>query len=160
MTAKIKEPLPPQALSQEEMADSTREQQESHVRVVPLTCRGRLMYDPEDEQKSFKKWYALRDANDDVGARRFIGKLVDAAQEVAAVGVTVRIGPLPEAEGDWFALRQIAFPLIRLRGQRVGFRCGVDLVEEILKHPFDGAEHETVCSGCGTPQSWKAPIFN
>lgn len=160
MTKTKKEPLPPMALAPDEMADSTREQQEAHVSMVSRTCRGRLMYDPEHEQEGFKAWYALAEAKDEKGARELIVELAVAAQDVAAPGVVIAVPPPPEEKGNWFRLRQIAFPLIRLRGDRVGFRCGWNQNEAVLAEKFDGAENEADCPNCGTVFSWKAPVFH
>ena len=140
------------------MTKSKRKQQEEQIRAVSRRCRGPLMYDDAREQEGFSQWRALEAERDDSGARKMIERLVKDAQEVAAPGLKVHAPPMPE-EGDWPALRRAALPLIRLRGSRVGRGCGADLNDQILDHPFDGADHETACPDCGVLTSWKAPVF-
>ena len=134
-----------------------REKQEEQIRAVSRRCRGPLMYDDVKEQEGFNQWRALEAERDYRGAVKMVARLVEDAQEVATHGLKVHTPPMPE--GDWPALRRAALPLIRLRASRVGRGCGSDLNDQILDHPFDGAEHETACPKCGVLHSWKAPVF-
>lgn len=156
--AKTKEVLAPAALDPEKMAESTREQQEAHVRMVPKICRGPLQYSNEDEQALFKKWYVFEAKDDFNGARKFILVLFAAAQKFATPGFRVSVPSIPE-EDEWITIRRAGWTYLRVRGQLVGRACGWDLNEEIMRHKFDGAEHETECPICGTPHYWTGPVF-
>ena len=134
---------------------AAREVQEEAVLSVTKKCRGKYLVDPEVEAERFEKWRGLVDAGDEVGARDMIEELAAAASEIAPFTVQAR----PADEGDWEGLQRAALPLIRLRGDTVGQGCGWDLNEEIVGHPFDGAEHTTECPNCGISISWKAPVF-
>lgn len=158
MAKNKKQPLPPTALAPEEMADSTREQQEAHVRVVTRTCMGPLLIKPEVEAANFEVWHKIEAKGDDKAARAMIEELVKAADKVAFPGFVPT--PTMPAKGDFAELRRIALPLIRLRGNRVGQGCNYDHNELICAEAFDGAEHEVECPGCGTPVSWRSPVFN
>ena len=135
-----------------------RKEQEAQIRASSRRCRGPLMHDSESEREGFDRWRELEAKGDDEGAREMIDLLVLEAQEVAAPGFRVRLPGMPE-KGNWMGLRRVGFPLIRLRGDAVGRGCGADLNDEIVSHPFDGAEHETACHDCGVLTSWKAPVF-
>ena len=144
------------------MKDWTKEQQDEYVLKVGRICRGSLLVDAKVEAANFIRWYAFEDASDVDGAIVLIDELYEAAKKVVAPGF--KLGKLPlvvdaDAFGVWEYLRRIAFPMIRLRGDKVGKPCGYDLNQEIVKHPYDGEEHEMACPGCGTPTSWTSPVF-
>jgi len=142
--------------------DFTKEQQDEHVRKVGRTCRGPLLVDPKVEAANFTKWYGLEEAGDVDGVIAMIGELYDEAKKLAAPGFRFgapRVVVDADAPGAWDYLRRIAFPFIRLRGDKVGKGCGYDLNQEILKHPYDGEGHEIECPECGTPTSWTSPVF-
>ncbi len=132
-------------------------EQEAVVLAVTKTCRGPYLISEERQQLGFEAWRAVEDT-DEKGARQLIKDLIQEANNHTPSGMVLDRA-LPEEEGNWPALKRIALPLIRLRGDEVGQGCGWDLNEEILKHPFDGAEHMTDCPQCGIEISWKAPVF-
>ncbi len=133
-----------------------REAQEELVLSVTKKCRGPYLVEPEAEAERFEKWRGIVDAGDETAALDMIAGLAEEATVLAPFTVHAR----PVHEGDWESLQRAALPLIRLRGDTVGQGCGWDLNEEIVKHPFDGAEHETDCPNCGHSISWKAPVFD
>ncbi len=137
----------------------TREGQEAHVKSVARRCRGPKLVSDEDVAPRWDAWRVLRDEDDWDSALDMVQVLRKIAQSHATTGFTVSKVPDPE-KGDWAALERIAFPLIRLRGATVGKGCGWPLNLEIVKHPFDGAEHVTTCPNCGNMISWKAPVFD
>ena len=132
-----------------------REAQEETILAVTKKCRGPYLVEPEAEAERFEKWRGIVDAGDETAALDMIGELAEEASVLAPFKVHHR----PVIEGNWESLQRAALPLIRLRGDTVGQGCGWDLNEEIVKHPFDGAEHETECPNCGISMSWKAPVF-
>lgn len=154
-----KQPPTPKALKPSEMADSTREQQEAHVLMNGRTCVGKLMRKPKDEAALWKEWHAIAASGKEKAAREFIKSLLASAQKLAAPRVTLSIPELPTEKGNWFRLRQIAFPLIRVSGSRVGFRCGWNQNVAVLAEEFDGKDHEVDCPNCGRPFLWTAPVF-
>lgn len=143
----------------EQMRSPRRREQEQHVLAVDRICRGPYLVHPEEEAKRFAAWYSLEEKNDEHAMRQMIWALMQEAEEETARGFTLRLAGPPYEQRDLQALRRIAFPLIRLRGDTVGKPCGWNLNEEIVKHAFDGAEHVTDCPGCGVEMTWKAPVF-
>ncbi len=133
-----------------------RDAQEATVLAVTKRCRGKYLVEPEKEAERFEQWRVIMDAGDETAALDMIAGLAEEATALAPFTVVAR----PVVEGNWESLQRAAFPLIRLRGDTVGKGCGWDLNEEIVLHPFDGAEHETECPTCGHSISWKAPIFH
>ena len=134
-------------------------EQEAIVEAVTKRCRGVHLVEPEKQTTRFEAWYALERKDNVKGAAKMIAELAEAANEHTPAGYIVSAPIVPE-DADWDALRRLAFPLIRLRGDAVGRTCGWDLNEEIVQHPFDGAEHLTECPNCGIEISWKAPVFH
>ena len=135
-----------------------RLEQEALILGVTKRCRGVYLVDADTQTKNFEAWRAIEDAGKEKPALAMIDELVEAANEHAPKGFVVSARPV--VEGSWDSLRRAALPLIRLRGDKVGQGCGWDLNEEIIKHPFDGAEHMTECPNCGHDISWKAPVFD
>ncbi len=134
-----------------------REEQEILVTSVKRLCRGPYLVEAQDEEDRFAEWRRIEAADDEGAARDMIDRLVVAANAAAVPGFVFT--PRTVAPGDWDGLRRVVFPLIRLRGDMVGHTCGWDLNEEIVKHPFDAAEHETKCPTCDINISWRAPVF-
>ena len=135
-----------------------RGEQEAHVLAVRKRCRGVHLVREKEQRSRFDAWTALEDSADLKGASVMISNLVEAANKHTKSGFVVS-EPIYTGDEGFDDLRRIAFPLIRLRGDKIGQGCGWDLNEEILKHPFDGAEHLTTCPNCGIEMSWKAPVF-
>lgn len=133
-----------------------RDTQEATVLAVTKKCRGKYLVDPEVEAERFDQWRDIVDSGDEGAALAMIATLAEAASELAPFTVT----PRPVVEGNWESLQRSVLPLIRLRGDTVGQGCGWDLNEEIVLHPFDGAEHTTECPNCGISMSWRAPVFH
>ena len=133
-------------------------EQEEIVTAVTKRCRGIHLISPEDQAERFEAWRALEDKGNIKGATKMIGELVEIANEHTPKVFVMSEPTIPD-DVDWDALRRLALPLIRLRGDKVGQSCGWDLNQEIVKHPFDGAEHITECPNCGISMSWKAPVF-
>lgn len=124
------------------------------------TCRGPLVVTDKAQAAGFKAWYALEATGYWGGAVKLLAKLVTNAQLVAdklhgAPG-KFRVTCADVEEGNWDGLRRVIFPFIRLFAEKVGKPCSVDLNEEVVRHPWDGAEHVTDCPGCGAPHSWRA----
>lgn len=134
-----------------------REANEAQVLAVTKKCRGPYVTDAEEQAEGFDEWRGIEGV-DEKAARALITRLEERATELAPTGMAVAAPPV--GEGDWEGLKRAAFPLIRLRGDRIGRGCGWDLNEEIIKHPFDGGEHVTECPNCGISISWKAPVFD
>ena len=125
---------------------------------VVRRCLGPYLRSSEDEKADFQAWREIEGEGEEKDALRMIQRLVDeAADNHADTGFVVRSRPV--VDGNWESLRRAAFPFIRLRSVTVGKGCGWNLSEEIIEHPFDGAEHVTVCPNCGIDISWKAPVF-
>lgn len=144
------------------MKDWTKEEQDEHVRKIGRTCRGPLLVDPKVEAANFKEWYVLEETGDVDGAIKMIGELHDEAKKLAAPGFKFgkpKIVVDADAPAVWDYLRRLAFPVIRLRGDKVGKPCGHDLNQEIVRHPYDGEMYEMKCPKCGTPTSWTSPVF-
>ena len=138
---------------------TTREGQEAHVRMVQRLCNGPLLVKEGTERARWKRWRALEADGDWGSALGMALELRDAAQAlVESKSLVVYLPPAPP-EGDWSAMRRAVFPLLRLRGVTIGQGCGNNLNDEIVKHPFDGAEHQSICPKCGVVTSWKAPTF-
>ena len=136
--------------------DAARKEQEEVILAVTKTCRGPYLVEPEKEAERFEQWRDIVDSGDEPAALAMIAGLAEEATAIAPFTVHSR----PVKEGDWESLQRAALPLIRLRGDTVGKGCGWDLNEEIVLHPFDGAEHVTECPNCGISMSWKAPVFD
>ncbi len=134
---------------------AARKVQEEVVLGITRRCRGPHLVAEGEQRERFDRWYEIEKAGKEKPARTMIAELVEAANELAPFEVVARHAE----KGDWEGLRRAAFPLIRLRGDAVGHGCGWDLNEEILKHPFDGEDHETECPNCGVSMGWTAPVF-
>lgn len=131
--------------------------EEAQVRVIKRTCLGPLMLKDEVWQKNLKLWEGIEDAGDMASAHDFIVMLVNDAKKVAHPGF--KLSPPEDLPEDWVALRRIALPFIRLRGNKIGRACGYDVNDLVVAAGFDGEEHSAKCPNCGTMITWRAPIF-
>ncbi len=146
-----------------QMKDWTRVQQDTHVRSIERTCRGPLLVDPEIERVNFDRWYVLEELRDVDGVGGLLGELYENAKQLAAPGF--KLGAVPALVVDpndaetWEYLRRLVFPMIRLRGDKVGKPCGYDQNQIVVAHPYDGETRQVPCPDCDTLFVWTSPVF-
>ena len=125
----------------------TRDEAKADILAIGRTCRGPLVFSPE-QRKVFEDRGNAALQSYDFGAAHLLKRELE---------ITLKMED--KFVNDIGELTQRLVFLIFCHTDNIGKPCGYDYNQFVINGPWDGQRHETKCPQCGLEDFYIAPIY-